>query len=1315
MRRVCFLFLLLSFIPVTAMAQSPEIGRIALYADSFRTVNELDLPAPYTSFDLYIFCQPSVNGTYCAEFAIGSTNESMIVAATEWHPELSIVLGDMTTGVSACLLECQTDWFWISKVTMLNSNIDPATIEIVRHPDVGYYQFASCLPGSPIEPVFFGPGLYVNSSYTPDTEPPVPASIDVEDGMHLSLQFDEKIFEPDAVDPASYLIYTTDGTEDTIPVGFAALQAEEDRVWMVLGEPLTVAPYTLELVGLRDIGGNPAAPGTGIAFMGQDTSPPELLSGSSSGAGIITLVFSETLSEASAQSISRYSIDCDGCPFSPQVSSAELQLDGITVRLTLTSALSLNVTYGVWVEGIEDISGNVMAGTSVVYVWAVDYMPPRVTGISLVTDTALDVFWNESLEESSAEDLSNYTFTKNGPPVEPMNLISAVLNGGNTVRLDFSPAIDPEESYTLYIREIVDKSGTPMLPDSFFIDPLDTIPPHMISAECNGLMLIELVFSEAIDDDIGGHTEYFQVYPAGSPETPVPLSDVDLYGGDVLVRLYLAEELAPDVEYTVNATGIRDAVGNVASLLQRNLTCDDIYPPEVEKIILPDYSHVQIQFDETVNMAAADPASYLLYPAADSAATVGIDTVTVHDMGMRVELTTAVPLSIGDMYTLRMIGIGDMSGNMIDPDSSWSFAALENVLPVLVNLTVTSDSIVHLEFNEPLDPVTAEDISNYAVLNTSGVTVPLPLRSASLDAAGTVIDLEIDGKASVGMIYVARIIGVKDLSGNELDMISEGFQFVDDIPPVLLSVAGISTRNIIAYFNEEITSASARVENNFTLHPAGDPATEVDVFQSERLYGGMSVNLLLGGDLVQDTDYILAVSGIEDLAGTVMEPDSLEFRFIDNSPPAILSAELVNSMRLSVSFNEPVDSVTASDPGIYAVYQTSSTSQRIDVNSIDWMTDEVRLDLAEEPVANVNYTLRIVGIEDRFDNVADELYASFTRVAYDPTAKIFLFADSDMSSQEVEVDLYQTFSIYVWVQPGESGVFAVEYALSQPETYIAVGTMPNPVYVSVTLGDPYTGHSLALALCAADWFWACRIDCFSNMVFDEQEIVWVLPHPDAGAVQIVSCLSGHPIEPVFQTYPLVINSEYVGTLLDRWDASFRSGGIELTWSILETESSPEFAVSRTPDGTAAWQPVGGGLIRGDGLEYSLLDQELEFGRSYRYRVECIEDDERKVLFETDAISTPVMPVALRQNSPNPFNPSTSIGFFLPQPGNVRLEIFDVNGRLIDVLANQHYTSGEHSIDWNGTDRSGASVSSGVYFYRLTTGKESLSRKMVLLR
>jgi len=1315
MRRACCLFLLLSIFPVIVMAQSPDIGRIALYADSFRTASELDLPAPYTSFDLYIFCQPSVNGTYCAEFAIGSTNESMIVAATEWHPDLSIVLGDMATGVSACLLECQTDWFWISRVTMLNSNIDPVTIDIVRHPDVGYYQFASCLEGSQIEPVFFGPGLYVNSSYTPDAEPPVPVSIDVEDGLHLTLQFDEKIFEPDAVDPASYLIYTTDGTEDTVPVGFAALQSEEDRVWMVLGEPLTVAPYTLELVGLRDIGGNPAAPGTGIAFMGQDTSPPELLRGYATQIRRVLLFFSEVLSEASAENISNYSVVCHGCTITPQPYSAILRSDGRTVQLDLNASIVPDVVYEVWVEGIADPNGNVMAGTELITFEASDFFPPYINDISIVTETTLDLLWSEDLDQASAENLANYTFTNNGPPVEPMNLISAVLNGGRTVRLDFTPAVDLDESYTLYIRDIMDLSGMYMFPDSFFIDPMDTIPPHMISAECNGLQHIELVFSEALDDDVGGHTEYFNLYPSGSPGSPVALNGVALYGSDELVRLYLVEEMTAGVQYTVQGIGISDVAGNVAPLLQRNVTCDDIYPPEIEEIILPDLSHVNIRFDEMVNPAAGDPASYLLYPAADSTASVGIDSVGMHDAGMRAELHLASLLSLGETYTLRLTGIGDMAGNMIEPGSSWSFEARENITPSLVNLTVTSDSIVHLEFDEPLDPVSAQDISKYAVVESADTSVHLPLQSALPGGGGMTVDLEIDGRADIGTVYRVLILGVTDPSGNALYTQSGEFVFIDDIAPRLLSAAGASARNVIIYFDEEITGATAREENNFTLHIEGNPSSEVDVFRSERLPDLMSVNLLLGADLTNLASYTLKVSGIDDPAGNTMVPDSTGFQYVDDRAPVLLGVELVHTMRLSIVFSEPVDSVTASNTGNYSVHVSAVPANEIEVTTVDWMGDEVRLNLAAEPTANVDYTVAVDGVEDRFGNACAGLEGTFRYVVDVPSSGMYLYADAGRTTNELETEgVYDPFSFYVFVKSGGNGVFGAEYSLSAPQMYLTTGVTLNPAWVATALGEPYSGHSVALSMCAHDWFWAVRIDCL-NFIADEQEIVWLLPHPDTGALQIASCLIGHPLEAVVQTHPLLINVTYVGVMVDSWDASFRKGGVVLNWSILETEAAPSFEVSRTIDGSNSWQGLPAGLVLGGGLEYSFVDSDLESGQSYRYRVEFIESDERKVLFETDAISTPVMLVALHQNSPNPFNPSTSIGFFLPQPGNVRLEIFDVNGRLIDVIANQHYTSGEHSLDWDGTDRSGASVSSGVYFYRLTTGKEALSRKMVLLR
>ena len=83
--------------------------------------------------------------------------------------------------------------------------------------------------------------------------------------------------------------------------------------------------------------------------------------------------------------------------------------------------------------------------------------------------------------------------------------------------------------------------------------------------------------------------------------------------------------------------------------------------------------------------------------------------------------------------------------------------------------------------------------------------------------------------------------------------------------------------------------------------------------------------------------------------------------------------------------------------------------------------------------------------------------------------------------------------------------------------------------------------------------------------------------------------------------------------------------------------------------------------------------------------------------------------------PNPFNPATTISFTLPSPQQARLEIFDILGRRVKTLANQKFDAGEHSVIWDGTDQNGAASSSGVYFYRISTGDRQITQKMILLR
>ena len=97
----------------------------------------------------------------------------------------------------------------------------------------------------------------------------------------------------------------------------------------------------------------------------------------------------------------------------------------------------------------------------------------------------------------------------------------------------------------------------------------------------------------------------------------------------------------------------------------------------------------------------------------------------------------------------------------------------------------------------------------------------------------------------------------------------------------------------------------------------------------------------------------------------------------------------------------------------------------------------------------------------------------------------------------------------------------------------------------------------------------------------------------------------------------------------------------------------------------------------------------------------------------------IMPVptefALHNNYPNPFNPTTTIAYDLPQDGTVRLIIYDVMGREVTRLVNGFTPAGYHNVRWDARNALGEQVSAGVYFYHLQSGAYVKTQKMVLLK
>jgi hypothetical protein len=198
-------------------------------------------------------------------------------------------------------------------------------------------------------------------------------------------------------------------------------------------------------------------------------------------------------------------------------------------------------------------------------------------------------------------------------------------------------------------------------------------------------------------------------------------------------------------------------------------------------------------------------------------------------------------------------------------------------------------------------------------------------------------------------------------------------------------------------------------------------------------------------------------------------------------------------------------------------------------------------------------------------------------------------------------------------------------------------------------------------------------------------------------------------------YAQRVGDEPIATLLSGFSASIDGSAVEIAWSLSSADEGIAFIVLREDVATSIFEEIAGAGIDRDGLSFRFMDTGCESGTSYRYRVDYVSGSKRSVLFETETVKIPAAQLALHQNHPNPFNPSTTIRYSVPERCHVTLEVFDISGRQVVCLVNETEPQGLHTVAWDGTDAQHNPVASGIYFYRLAAGKEILSRKMILLK
>ncbi|MBD3180165.1 MAG: T9SS type A sorting domain-containing protein [Candidatus Latescibacteria bacterium] len=136
-----------------------------------------------------------------------------------------------------------------------------------------------------------------------------------------------------------------------------------------------------------------------------------------------------------------------------------------------------------------------------------------------------------------------------------------------------------------------------------------------------------------------------------------------------------------------------------------------------------------------------------------------------------------------------------------------------------------------------------------------------------------------------------------------------------------------------------------------------------------------------------------------------------------------------------------------------------------------------------------------------------------------------------------------------------------------------------------------------------------------------------------------------------------------------------------------------------------------------------FDGEWEWDKGYSYKLSAVDIHGNESVFALlgpdditgDDTPSPPRKSYLAQNYPNPFNPGTVIEFGLSESSRASLSVYDPSGRLVTVLFSGEKGAGSYRIKWDGMDRRGTQVPSGVYFYRLEAGGLRLNRKMKMIR
>ncbi|PWL30858.1 lamin tail domain-containing protein [uncultured Roseivirga sp.] len=669
-----------------------------------------------------------------------------------------------------------------------------------------------------------------------DDEAPVLHRLVYKTPDQIDLIFDEEVRETLAETESNFSINSGIGNPDR-----ATLNSEvRNRITLELASQLTEGSvYSLTYQNLTDTLGNTIALSTeNFGFQNQlDT----IIVISSQ---LLDIYFDKDLDETSAEIVANYVADDGlGNPVTAAVDGSNAKL----VHLVFGSEFPENSTTEIQFENIQDASLNYLQALNTDFTYDTD--DPDVDSVVVVDENTLRIYFDEILDETSAETINNYTANNSiGTPAQ------AILQADKTsVILNFSVDFEQEVENRLTLTAIEDLSGNAISANRNYDFTYDRLPPRLVGVELLSPTVLAVQFSEEVVQEIAENVNNYSV----NNGIGRPLQAVRTEKNTSIVELTFADlgNFAVNTITISNVTDLfeNDLIVNLTATFSSQL-------PEFGRFIVTSDTSLQIQFTKELTQASAEEIENYGFDSG-----VGPFSLAQSQADQSiVNILLTVRLTEGENYRMVVDNLEDLDGNILEPVTyDFTYSDLIN------QITLVNANTLEIDFEVELDEMLAETTANYELDGAIGN----PLTAVLNGTDPSLVTLFFDQALTESETYELVVANLLDIYGDVVPRSRNTIDY-DVTAPTITAVNSTYNNEIEVVFNEPLDRATATSLNHYSLNNgAGQPSA------IELSTDATSATLIFNNSLIDATNYTLTVDRVEDLQGKAINAASFDFTF----------------------------------------------------------------------------------------------------------------------------------------------------------------------------------------------------------------------------------------------------------------------------------------------------------------------------------------------------------------------------------------------------------------------------------------------------